>query len=275
MGEEKEKLLRLVNSSGFPFQLGVADQIRRQVEDPSFRWKLVAQEYPWRAAEDGHDGFIDIIIRNSDNNRMVIECKRTRDANWVFLLPENGISDKGTRAKLLYVSVPAGSSPDQLRMGWHDFYTWPETSISEFCIVKGTGEGQKPMLENLCRVLLNSVEGLAREESTFAIEKNADFNCSYVPVIVTNANLQVCRFKLSSLSLDDGEIPDGEFESVPYIRFSKSLSTKAISVASIANIWAANRERQRTVFVVQSVQLERFLKEWYVPNSRENQRPWV
>jgi hypothetical protein len=275
MSEEKDKLLRLVNSSGFPFQLGVADLIRRRIEDPSFRWKLVAQEYPWRS-EDGREGFIDIIIRNTtDNDRMVVECKRTRDANWVFLLPKNGISDTGPHAKLLYVSLAGGTSANQMRTGWHDFYTQPESPISEFCIVRGTGEGQKPMIESVCGVLLNSIECLTQEESTFAIKTNAGLNCSYIPVIVTNAKLQVCRFKLSSLSYEDGELPDGEFESVPYIRFRKTLSTKSISLTSAANITYANRERQRTVFVVQSTHLERFLEEWYVPNTRDNQRPWV
>ncbi|MDQ2921165.1 MAG: hypothetical protein M3R52_06110 [Acidobacteriota bacterium] len=268
MGEEKEKLLRLVNSSGFPFQLRIADQIRRP-DDSSARWDLVAQEHPWRAIEEGRDGFIDIIIRNSENDRMVLECKRTRDADWVFLLPENGVSNSGPHARMLYVSK-SGPSADQLRSGWHNFYAQPESTISEFCIVRGSGERHKPMLENLCDVLLNSIECLAQEESAIAIERKVDLNCLYVPVIVTNANLQVCRFKLGSVSLEDGEIPDGDFESVPYIRFFKSLSTKSISLASVGSMDAANRERQRTVFVVQSARLESFLGSWDMTN---NQRP--
>lgn len=272
MAEEKEKLLRLVNSSGFPFQLRIADQIRRQ--DPMFGWELLAQETPWRA-EGGREGFIDIVIRNRrENDRMVLECKRTREADWVFLLPQDGESDKGTRARMLYVDVPLDQSADELRMGWHNFYTHPESTISEFCIVRGTGEGHRPMLENLCGVLLDSAECLAREESSVAIERKTSLCCSYIPVIVTNANLQVCRFELSSISLDDGEIPDGEFESVPYIRFSKTLSTRGISDVPITTLGAATRERQRTVFVVQASQLEMFLKDWYIPNTRENQRPW-
>ena len=273
MAEEKQKLLRLVNSSGFPFQLRVADQIRRQ--DPVSGWQLVTQEHAWRAPEDGREGFIDIVIRNKDHDRMVIECKRTRDADWVFLLPKNGISDLETQARMFYVSEPtAGTSTDQPQIGWHNFQAQPDSPISEFCIVRGTGEGQKPMLENLCRVLLNSVECFAQEEFSLAIERKDGLNCLYIPVIVTNANLQVCRFKLPSISLEDGEIPDGDFASVPYIRFFKSLSTKPMSFASIDSIGAANRERQRTVFVVQSAQLESFLEAWRMPDTSQNRRPW-
>lgn len=272
MLEEKEKLLRLVNSSGFPFQLRVADQIRHRV-DSFVQWELLAQEYPWRSANNDHEGFIDIVIRNSQNDRMVLECKRTRDAEWVFLLPKNGISDVGTQAKLLYVGAQAGLSLEQLRIRWHNFQVQPESPISGFCIVRGTGEGQKPMLENLCGILLNSVECFANEESAIAIERKVDHNCLYIPVIVTNANLQVCRFKLGSVSLQDGEIPDGDFESVPYIRFSKSLSTKPIVAAM--SISAASRARERTVLVVQSAHLDSFLDKWYMANSRENQRAWM
>lgn len=70
-----------------------------------FGWELHAQEHPWRA-EDGREGFIDIIIRNRrENDRMVLECKRTRDADWVFLVPENGNANSGTRARMLYVTT--------------------------------------------------------------------------------------------------------------------------------------------------------------------------
>lgn len=128
------------------------------------------------------------------------------------------------------------------------------------------------MLENLCRRLLISIECCAQEETSFAIERKADLSCLYVPVIVTNANLQVCRFKLGSTSVDDGEILDGDFESVPYIRFSKGLSTEPVSFAP--SMSAANRERERTVLFVQSSQLMGFLGAWHMTNARENRRPW-
>lgn len=156
----------------------------------------------------------------------------------------------------------------------NDFYAQPDSPTSEFCIVRGTGEGQKPMLENLCRVLLNSVESFAQEESSLAWGGKVGLNCLYIPVIVTNAHLQVCRFQLPSISLDDGEIPDGDFESVPYIRFFKSLSTRPSEAATVNNIADANRARRRTVFVVQAAHLDGFLQNWHMVNTRENQQPW-
>jgi len=273
MAEEKEKLLRLVNSSGFPFQLRIAEQIRTCANDPGFAWSLICQEYPWYAKDDDRGGFIDIVIRNKEHDRMVLECKRSRNADWVFLLPTNGHSHVGTRARMLYVSLPSDAQV-QMPTGWHNFYTQPESMISEFCIVRGTGEDQRPMLESLAGILLKSIECLAQEELSFALEANVGLNCSYIPVIVTNANIQICRFELSSVSLENGEIPDGDFEAVPFIRFSKTLSNKTRSNSAKTDLSTATREKERTVFVVQSSHLESFLGNWYVPNNRENQKPW-
>lgn len=55
----------------------------------SYGWKVISREHAWRNAESGADGFIDIVLGNDveDNQRFVIECKRPRDASWIFLIP--------------------------------------------------------------------------------------------------------------------------------------------------------------------------------------------
>jgi hypothetical protein len=88
--EDKQKLLRLVNSSGFPFQMRIANEIRLKHGDSFFHWTVITQEHAWRAVDGTRDGFIDLIIRNSENDRMVLECKRSRDADWVFLTHKMG-----------------------------------------------------------------------------------------------------------------------------------------------------------------------------------------
>lgn len=278
-----ENLRKLVNSSGFPFQLRVAQEVAST--QSSHRWEVIAQEYPWRDEITGREGFIDSIIARPGAQRMVLESKRTRDADWVFLIPVGavgGTGDRGTHVRCLWTyasseyqpQVPESSANQlQCRSGWHDFYAEPESYISEFCVVRGTGEGQKPMLENLCRILLNAVESLAGEELSLASGRGRTVRYIYVPVIVTNANLHVCRYSVDTVSLHDGNIPAGDFEEVPYIRFRKSLATTLTESNNINSIEIANRDRNRTVIVVQAQHLVNFLSNWAI-NERERQPAW-
>ena len=110
--DEIEKLQRLVNSSGFPFQLRVAQEIRR-VEQ--LAWSVISEEHPWNDPPTSRDGFIDLIIgqnTNHDLHRMVIECKRTRDADWVFLLPNT--RDRGTHVRCMWASTSPQTFMNQL-----------------------------------------------------------------------------------------------------------------------------------------------------------------
>lgn len=271
--DEIEKLQRLVNSSGFPFQLRVAQEIRR-VEQ--LAWSVISEEHPWNDPPTSRDGFIDLIIgqnTNHDLHRMVIECKRTRDADWVFLLPNT--RDRGTHVRCMWAST----SPQNLhestavQSGYHDFYVAPESYISEFCVVRGTGEGQRPMLENLASSLLSSTEAFAREEISLWLAGNTTGRRYYAPIIVTNARLTVCNFDLASVSLEAGEIADGEFEEVPYIRFRKSLTTIMSEGRTVQTISAANRDRHRTILVVQSSHFADFLNDWHLNLHSGNRLP--
>jgi hypothetical protein len=267
---EAEKLLKLVNSSGFLFQLRVAQEIANsQSQRP---WTVMAQEHPWSDASTGHEGFIDLVI-GKGIARMVIECKRTRDADWVFLVPADSENSAETRVRCMWIDAPQNASlKPQLKSGWHNFFARPESFTSEFCIVRGTGEGQRPMLENLCRQLLDSAESLAREELSLIVGKEKSIKRYYVPAIVTNARLFVCHFDIDSVSIKDGEILNGNFEPVPYIRFGKSLATKLLGT-NVDTLEAANLNRHRTVLVVQALHLLPFLEQWQ-RGDMEND-PWT
>src|SRR5437899_1635740 len=80
-----EDLRKMVNTSGFPFQLGV----EREVKETRLRhgWEVLPREHPWRQAESGKSGYIDLIL-SKGFARMVVECKRPRDGTWVFLVPD-------------------------------------------------------------------------------------------------------------------------------------------------------------------------------------------
>jgi hypothetical protein len=166
---------------------------------------------------------------------------------WVSTYPENLHDGVGTRS------------------GHHNFYVAPESYISQFCVVRGSGEGQRPMLENLSRTLLDSLECFAREEMDIWLAGTEARRRYYVPIIVTNARLSVCRFNVGSISLAEGEIPDGEFEEVPFIRFHKSLTTQTTANVSLRTIAEANRDRDRTVLVVNASRLTDLMQQWHLP----------
>lgn len=197
--------------------------------------------------------------------RLVIECKRTSgNGTWAFLVPNP--SAKGTLVRSMWATLS-----DTFRSGWHDLCSQPDSYISEFCIVRGTGEGQAPMLERVCQSLLDSTENLAFEEIRLHASMGKRF--IYLPVIVTNANLQVCKFRSEDVSLEDGRLEDGVFDSVPFIRFHKSLATRLNPNLALRTIPLANHDKMRTVIVVSAAYLSRLLKGWEF--DRMYTPPWI
>ena len=130
------------------------------------------------------------------------------------------------------------------------------------------------MLERLCGLVLHSVEGLAEEGLRLRTYRNSETIRVYVPVILTTAKLEVCRFDPSDVDLQSGKLPDAQFQTVPFIRFRKGLATRMSSERQIIDFGKANQEKERTVFVVQAEELAGFLKEWQLLRS-DYTWPWV
>jgi hypothetical protein len=120
------------------------------------------------------------------------------------------------------------------------------------------------MLERIAGELVQAAEAIAAEQyrmDGFARDQSQSdtFAWAYVPVIVTNANLSVCKFNPGDVDIANGLLPDGAtFEDVPVVRFTKNLSTAA-GGDSIHTLRAANAARDRTVFVVRGAFLREFL----------------
>lgn len=268
-----EELKRIVNASGFLFQLRVESEV--QATKDVHQWEVLAREHPWHQAESGKSGYIDLVLDSGQTRRsgggqirLVIECKRSRDATWVFLVPD--ISPKGTLVRSLW-ATSTSPKPEHDRSGWHDLYAEPASYLSEFCQVRGTGEGQSPMLERISQNLLDSTDNLAFEEIHLYEAQGKRF--IYLPVIVTNADLQVCKFRSEEVSLEDGTLKSGAFESVPFIRFHKSLATRLNPKVALRTIPMANSDKMRTVIVVSSTYLSELLEHWYF--DRDYSPPWT
>ena len=132
---------------------------------------------------------------------------------------------------------------------WDKLRLNPESTESSFCIVRGQGEKDQPMIERISDVLLQSTECLATEEHNYHRAAGLRGVRFYFPVIITTAKLKACKCDFSKVDLSTGQIPDADFEDVPFIRFTKSMPTQLASSNSPKDVGESNRESQRTVFV--------------------------
>ena len=75
-----KRLLDTVNSSGFPFQVGLRYEIERTLSD--HEWKVDLGEHRWSHGELRESGYIDLVISHSRYIfTILIECKRMREGN--------------------------------------------------------------------------------------------------------------------------------------------------------------------------------------------------
>ena len=145
--------------------------------------RVASREHPWESASG--PSFIDLVLRLG---RAVapIECKRTRGGEWVFLVPEDEASPRsGAR-----ISWIAGHASGRVGAGCDELDFSPATYESSFCVVRGSGEQDRPMLERICSILLAASDALAVQEARLMERQPGQaWNAFYVPMVVTTANL--------------------------------------------------------------------------------------
>jgi hypothetical protein len=246
------------------FQLGVETTTTMTYHEHA--WKVAAREYPWR--NNDTRGFIDLILWKN-TTRLVVECKRTKDASWVFLALWNKPEER-------FRCCWADYAQRRPHAGWLDFSVLPASPAADFCMVRGQGENEVSLLERICSTLISAVDSLAVEELHMAAASQYPSLTFYLPVIVTTAKLYLCVADPKKISLGNGMIPEAEFQSVPYIRFNKSLATQLPEGARPRELSAAASERERSIFVVNADHLVDFLRAIYAgpPTNRFEKLPW-
>jgi len=254
-GKLKKKLTSIVNASGFVFQLAVERHVKKSME--KHRWSILGREYPWHEPKADESGFIDLILGRG-SERIIMECKRTRDAQWVFLLSDK--REEFVSRILCQWLEGMKRRPDMelyLLWGYHDFIAHPQSAEAAFCTVRGSGEREKPMLERIAGKLMQSVTSILDEEKN-SITREEYARRIYVPVIVTTAKLYVCIFDPGKVPLESGTISHNEDETdikeVPWVRFRKALATSITEDPG-----KMKYDRQSTVMVVNANQLIDFL----------------
>lgn len=268
MGGKNNKLKEFVNSSGFPFQLAVENEI--QSISSQTPWSIIAREHPWRNINDEDEGFIDLVI-GYGTVRLVLECKRPRGGLWVFL-----ISDKRQESVKRFRVCWAHCKPNRSDLlEWSDFNITPVSPESEFCIIRGQGENKKPLLERLGRYVLSSTEAMATEELNLIRSSQIDHLRLLIPVIVTSAELKICKISPEEISVSDGTITDSEFKTVPWVRFRKSIAVSEVGYSKLEELSEVTEKKERSLFVINSSHLSDFLKKWDFSPSSSFNLPWV
>ncbi|MBZ5638812.1 MAG: hypothetical protein LAO51_08660 [Acidobacteriia bacterium] len=267
--DELRALKNLLNSSGFPFQLGIEHQVRSSAGSHS--WAVVSREHPWTHMESGSTGFIDLVLRSS-SVLWVVECKRTQNATWLFLVPHD---QQPTIARVRCLWNVGNSRPIVMR-GWDDLPQAPPSYEATFCVIRGTGEADKPLLERLSATLARSADALADEEYVLVAPKRAEFLRIYMPVIVTNASLRVAKVDPAAVSLFDGRVEREEFEEVSAVRFRKSFTSDRPPNSNPSDLESAAAVRERTVMVVSASHLVDVLRSTKMEINRifGDEWPW-
>lgn len=251
--EQTAKLSSLLNASGFVFQMALEHYLCGSAHE--HKWDVVASEHPWLNTNTGKSGYIDLIL-NKGAFRLVVECKRSRDGDWVFLLPK-GHSLDSNHLRCQWAQLTRDGSR---RAGCFSFHFPPSSAESAFCVVRGQGEGDPSLLERMAGALLNSVDCLTAEELDLAAGRRSEELFLYLPAIVTTARLFVCRFDPHAVPLQSGVLPDGEFTPVNCVRFTKSLTPHLSPEASPMRLDQANLDKIRTVLVISAGGVSEVLK---------------
>ena len=259
--DDKEKLLEQVNRSGFPLQLAVEHAVNNHSGHNG--WKVYSQEHSWKNEYSGTSGFIDLVlIDNRQSSMMVVECKRVQNTHWIFL--SNDSKQMQRRHCKPWITLIEENKAK--KFDWANLAIDPTSPESSFCVVAGQDPKSRPMLERLAAEANEATEAFAREDLAMLVDKNGYLRI-YYNVIVTTAELVVCEVLSDAISLASGAVDSASFSTVPYVRFRKQLSVNRSIDPNARYIGSPFREKENTVFVVNSEHLLEFLDEYDVEDS--------
>jgi hypothetical protein len=262
-----EDVLKVINKSGFPLQLGLVEHIKKTAGDHHSH--VLHVEHAWEINNvNARSGFIDIIVEYEQSGYVfVIECKRVLGGTWTFLNPT-------LRSRHAKVWVARRSAGHFTQSAWADRNLAPSTAESLYCVV-AREDKENPMLERIASELISATEAFAEEDKTRMARRNIS-SLTYASVIVTTAQLQTVTFDAAALDLSTGvvaEIKDREV--VPYIRFRKQLSNDIPGWNRIGTVLQAeqldhlNHARERTVFVINAAHFAGFLVEFMLDDDQD------
>lgn len=274
----KNLSLDQVNKSGYALQIALAHSIRAGKEDHG--WTVSYEEHAWRNSLDDSSGFLDLILGSARYAaRILIECKRLQGTTYTFLT-QNGGANISARAKTFALlgehAVITRGYPS-----WQDYYLTSKSPEVAYCVVrKGSEKAGEGIIERVGTELVSAAEAFEQEErDQFSGMVTSGFiERYYFTAIVTTAQLEVCSFDPTTVSLEDGLVPStAKFELVNYVRFRKQLTLRTPGRYNpdledhpeggpgTMAAWLAHA-KERTVFVIRAAYLTEFLESFgYAP----------
>lgn len=262
------ELLRVANDSGFPLQIAVQHAVNSRTD--AHGWKVAHAEHAWSNPADGKSGFIDLVLRDRhDFASLVIECKRVRNATWLFLSTKGSVENR-RHCKAWTSHYRNGQS---VAFGWFEVPIDPATPEAQFCALRGQNTNDKnTFLERVAGDVISSTEALALEERDYR-QENIERARMYFNVVVTTADLVVAKFDPSQLSPADGTLADADFIDVPFVRVRKQFSLRPANLSPAD--WMRHDDpdyrRENTILVVRADMLDQFLHEFNIPDSSVRQ----
>lgn len=254
-----------INASGYAFQLAVESLL--DSESSSTNWNREASEYRWTHRGAGEEGFVDLVARN-EHWRLVIECKKKSNANWIFIRSHAKSAAETRLSTLFALADPAQRCTAK---SWAEAPFNPASPEAEYWTTMGASPDQRPLLERTCTELIRACEAIADDEADLNLKGPSEEICLYFPAIVTNAKLLACDFDPAKCSLESGETPSlASFDEVPWIRYRKTLGI-AFEVdpkPTPSSLGTLNRASSISMFVISASSLGDFLRKFSVALSR-------
>lgn len=253
-----DDLERAINESGFPLQLG----LKQLLQSVGIRWRLALWEHPWRDPISGDGKFLDMAVSDESGQMLVIECKRAKDTDWIFLREKSGEQHDTRLATQVWVTARReGKNPAVY--DWCTVPHVPGSPIGEFCVVRKNNQRTQELLERTAAELVRAVESVAHQELELFQSNDKRLSRIYTPVLVTTAKLCLRDVDYSNFDIDRGEMLGASSRPIPFIRFTKSLSApeKYVGPGSLNDI---SQQSERSVVVVSSNGFLEFLRKWDV-----------
>lgn len=265
--EINSEFLKIANDSGFPLQIAIERAVQQSTN--SNGWSVRYAEHAWSNQLDNQSGFIDLVLQDRHKSTfLVVECKRVRQATWLFM-HSNGMTSPRRHAKS-WVAHSLGQ--EMKHFGWHDVPLDPAAPEACFCAVRGQSTNDKTtLLERIGGELISSTEALALEEKDFRVTIHPTIRF-YFSIIVTTADLKIAKFDPNVISLKDGTLSEAEIVDVPFVRFRKQLAMRdaMLTEDDYKNQTDVAYSKQNTIFIVRADALLTFLDEFDIPDSSVN-----
>ncbi len=250
---------KTVNESGFPLQVGIRHLIEQSV---GIGWKVAASEFPWHDDLTEDEKFVDLVLSSQDQTTtLVVECKRARQTEWIFLR-EQGKKSRRKMSGLVTIVRDGETEP----WGWESIAATPESPLSEFCIVRKSGQKSQELIEATAAQVMRAADAISGIELNYLRSQEGTFCRLYFPAIVTTARLFICDYSMADFSIASGEFGKSEYSEVPMVRFHKPFSSGNLDAWN-KPLAEATDLAGTTVLIINAAHLLATLADWEVGES--------